>query len=496
MSDIRWEGFSHAEIYARVHSGPGPGVSEAAASAWALVANTVKEIDQQLAKAIADIGGGWEGVAADAAVGGLTPLGRWSAEAAEAARATSEAIAAQANHAGELRRAMPAPMDEERKFALDWLSTDPYGGLFELIEVEEESRARTEDAVRLMNQYTAVSNENRRSMDQLWTEPPEVTVDVLPAAVGASGGVGGIPVSGLGSTPSAVSPPSVAPAGATPSPPAAAPAPVTGTSADSGVVGGGSSGAAPGAVTPGANPTAAPRTTRAPKVGGSSAGTTPVTGAAVDPSSAGSSSTGGIGSAGRESAARWRPGGEMMPSTGGAPTADRPGSSSTVAGRGYGAPVSQRPGSASVGRDRKPLSPDIPDGAAVGRVRSGVSPLPWQALPDTDAPPTRLDRHGREVTPPISTDDVRRTGGPPARSGLPVESELPLRGSVKPTVPPGGAPTGYVPPVVPPGMAGTETTRRRPDYLLDDTDAFADDRWIPPGVLSADDLPPRTSSDR
>ena len=27
---------------------------------------------------------------------------------------------------------------------------------------------------------------------------------------------------------------------------------------------------------------------------------------------------------------------------------------------------------------------------------------------------------------------------------------------------------------------------RRPDYLLDDTDAFADDRWFPPAVLAAD----------
>jgi hypothetical protein len=28
---------------------------------------------------------------------------------------------------------------------------------------------------------------------------------------------------------------------------------------------------------------------------------------------------------------------------------------------------------------------------------------------------------------------------------------------------------------------------RRPDYLLDDTDAFADDRWFPPAVISGDD---------
>ncbi|MCU1661977.1 MAG: hypothetical protein JWR58_2042 [Pseudonocardia sp.] len=39
---------------------------------------------------------------------------------------------------------------------------------------------------------------------------------------------------------------------------------------------------------------------------------------------------------------------------------------------------------------------------------------------------------------------------------------------------------------------GPDQERRRPDYLIDDTDAFADDRWFTPGVIGADDpLPPR-----
>jgi hypothetical protein len=43
------------------------------------------------------------------------------------------------------------------------------------------------------------------------------------------------------------------------------------------------------------------------------------------------------------------------------------------------------------------------------------------------------------------------------------------------------------------GMAGAgqEQEHRRPDYLIDDTDAFADDRWFPAAVITPDDLPPR-----
>jgi hypothetical protein len=40
------------------------------------------------------------------------------------------------------------------------------------------------------------------------------------------------------------------------------------------------------------------------------------------------------------------------------------------------------------------------------------------------------------------------------------------------------------------GGAGSERERRRPDYLLDDSDAFADDRWFPPAVITPDDGPP------
>jgi len=35
--------------------------------------------------------------------------------------------------------------------------------------------------------------------------------------------------------------------------------------------------------------------------------------------------------------------------------------------------------------------------------------------------------------------------------------------------------------------------RRRADCLIDDTDAFADDRWFPPPVITPDNAPPNRS---
>jgi hypothetical protein len=39
-------------------------------------------------------------------------------------------------------------------------------------------------------------------------------------------------------------------------------------------------------------------------------------------------------------------------------------------------------------------------------------------------------------------------------------------------------------------MSAQGRDRRRPDYLIDDTDAFADDRWFTPAVITPDDVPP------
>jgi hypothetical protein len=49
---------------------------------------------------------------------------------------------------------------------------------------------------------------------------------------------------------------------------------------------------------------------------------------------------------------------------------------------------------------------------------------------------------------------------------------------------------GLYPPMAAGLGSGQERERRRPDYLLDDSGAFADDRWFTPAVITPDDGPP------
>ena len=45
MSDVRWEGYSHDEIYARVQHGPGRLASADAEAAWTTVESTIRAVD-------------------------------------------------------------------------------------------------------------------------------------------------------------------------------------------------------------------------------------------------------------------------------------------------------------------------------------------------------------------------------------------------------------------------------------------------------------------
>jgi hypothetical protein len=40
------------------------------------------------------------------------------------------------------------------------------------------------------------------------------------------------------------------------------------------------------------------------------------------------------------------------------------------------------------------------------------------------------------------------------------------------------------------GASGQDREHRRAPFLIDDTGAFADDRWFPPAVITPDDVPP------
>ena len=95
MSDVRWEGLTHDQIYAAVHTGPGPAVSEPAEDAWKETESLILRIDERIASAITGSQGGWEGSAADATRSAMTPLGQWALDAARSAKITAAAVTGQ-----------------------------------------------------------------------------------------------------------------------------------------------------------------------------------------------------------------------------------------------------------------------------------------------------------------------------------------------------------------------------------------------------------------
>ena len=113
MSDVRWEGYSHDEIYARVQQGPGRLASADAEAAWSTVESTIRAVDAQLTRAVKQIGAGWQGRAADAVHGGMTVMSNWALDAAGDATLTRNGITAQAEQATRLRTAMPPPRTAE-----------------------------------------------------------------------------------------------------------------------------------------------------------------------------------------------------------------------------------------------------------------------------------------------------------------------------------------------------------------------------------------------
>jgi hypothetical protein len=103
-------------------------------------------------------------------------------------------------------------------------------------------------------------------------------------------------------------------------------------------------------------------------------------------------------------------------------------------------------------------------------------PAPGAPDPDRALPPgTRAAPEVPGARPAAEPAARAAATGPPAatRPGFP------------------GAAGGLYPPLGA-GLGGgrAEQERRRPDYLLDDTDAFGDDRWFTPAVITPDDGPP------
>ncbi|MET0132329.1 MAG: PPE domain-containing protein [Kibdelosporangium sp.] len=105
----RWRGFSHAELYAQLHNGPGASASAVPAGRWSDLAATLLDVSQDMTRAINDAKSSWAGAAANAAFAQLSSVASWAGEAGDSAALMQSSVEQQADHVGRARAAMPAP---------------------------------------------------------------------------------------------------------------------------------------------------------------------------------------------------------------------------------------------------------------------------------------------------------------------------------------------------------------------------------------------------
>lgn len=180
-ADHRWQGYDHAELYRRIHSGPGPAASTASVARWVEVADALAEIDADLGRMITESGSGWEGAAGQRARGALSPLGRWAAEATTAATAMRARTEEQADNIGRARADMPAPLEvtAERPSAFMTGFTHLFGGQTDYEKQEAAARDAEQRAFEVMRGYEAATTETMSALGR-FSRPPDVVVSTPP----------------------------------------------------------------------------------------------------------------------------------------------------------------------------------------------------------------------------------------------------------------------------------------------------------------------------
>ena len=413
MSGVRWRGLSHEEIYASVWNGPGPEGSADAQVIWNQVSARLREIDGILATEMARIAGGWEGAAASAASGALTPLGSWTSDATGDALLTANGLTGQAEQVAWVRGNLPPPaapgLPEEPPSGLNDPGLDPYflADWHEADAVRNEAAAQ---AVHVMETYQGNAGMNQGNL-YYWTPPPAVTAEV----------------------------------------------------------------AATGDAEPGRWPRR-DRGRRRRRGGCSRSGRggdrarTALRGAHTGASSR------------RRSGARRRPD-AVARRRYRRRRRRRPRCRHRRAGVGSTQPL---PGGGPTGTRQMPFQPITP-----GVPGSRPPPAGWR-------PDQPIRGPGQDAVRPGAPSSRSPAGGTPARP--PLEPGPPGRASAVERPPAswwraGGRERASATPAMMPMGAGVGSGRadqehRRPDYLLDDSDAFADDRWFTGPVIGADDHVP------
>jgi PPE family len=191
--DHRWQGYTHAELYEQIHSGPGPNGSDQSARRWAELVTTLNAIEGDLHGSLEGSRGAWDGAAAESARTGLGPLRQWAADAQAEAEIMRQSAETQADYISKARNDMPPPqrVTAEEPSDLRTGLTHLFGGQTDYEIQEAQANAAEQKAFDVMAEYQDNTQGNTATLGK-FAAPPQVVVDVpMPPSKPISSGRGG-----------------------------------------------------------------------------------------------------------------------------------------------------------------------------------------------------------------------------------------------------------------------------------------------------------------
>ncbi|OLF11641.1 hypothetical protein BLA60_11955 [Actinophytocola xinjiangensis] len=192
MLGYRWEGYDHQTLYDMVRLGAvGSAVIDSAEPAWAEVVTMLGESGDRLDRLQREVGVSWEGRAAGAMAGSVSPLSAWVWDTSAAAGRTNASLTQIADGFSRTSYSMPEPVavpSRDGGIAGDFAGI--VAGMADEDSAEFQARDAKQLAVDLMHAYAA-NNDDSVATAGTFTEPPSISTggQELAGAGGRGGGV-------------------------------------------------------------------------------------------------------------------------------------------------------------------------------------------------------------------------------------------------------------------------------------------------------------------
>jgi hypothetical protein len=178
VSDVRWQGMSHREIYDAVWSGPGPAGSTEAEHVWSSAESTLNDVADALTGAVEKVRGSWSGIASANAIRSINSLATWARGASADASRLRSAVVAQGEYIGYTRNTIPPPPPDDENH-ISPLAFAPISGIPFLLDwqaKEAEQDELAQQAVHVMETYESNTAQNKPQI-QAFASPTAVTAD-------------------------------------------------------------------------------------------------------------------------------------------------------------------------------------------------------------------------------------------------------------------------------------------------------------------------------